>query len=57
MSLLDRGLMFLKKYGTAAKAVAGAVLNVVAPGSRALINLAEQVFDTAGNVAQEHWEA
>jgi hypothetical protein len=53
VSWKDRCLSFVKKYGKAAKVVAGAVLNVVALGSGALVNL---VCDKASDIAQDHWE-
>ena len=56
MSWKDRCLAFVKKYGKAAKVVAGGVLNVVAPGSGALVTLVEQACDKANDVAQDHWE-
>jgi len=56
MSWKDRCLSFVKKYGKAAKAVAGGVLNVVAPGSGALVGLVEQACDKATHAAQDHWE-
>lgn len=57
MSWKDNCVNFVKKYGSAAKVVAGAVLNVVAPGSGALVGLVDKAFDTAGDMAQGHWEA
>jgi len=57
MTWKDHCLSFIKKYGKAAKVVAGGVLNVVAPGSGALVALVEKACDTAGEIAQEHWEA
>jgi formylglycine-generating enzyme required for sulfatase activity len=56
MSWKVRCLSFVKKYGKAAKVVAGAVLNVVAPGSGALVNLVDLACDKASEVAQDHWE-
>src|SRR6266545_695073 len=56
MSWKDRCLSFVKKYGKAAKTVASGVLNVVAPGSGALIGLVEQACDKAGDTAQDDWE-
>src|SRR3954451_8317831 len=56
MSWKDRCLSFVKKYGKAAKAVADGVLNVVAPGSGALVGLVEQACDKAHDTAQDHWE-
>ena len=53
MSWQDRCLAFVKKYGKAAKAVAGGVLSVVAPGSGSLLKLVDLACDTA----QDHWEA
>ena len=38
MSWKDNCLSFVKKYGKPAKVVAGAVPNVVAPGSAALLD-------------------
>ena len=57
MSWKDRCVELIKKYGPAAKVVAGAVLNVVAPGSGALVNLVDKAFDTAEDSAHGHWEA
>ena len=56
MSWKDRCLAFVKKYGKAAKVVAGGVLNVVAPGSGALMSLVELACDKASETAQDHWE-
>ncbi len=57
MTWKDPCLSFIKKYGKAAKAVAGGVLNVVAPGSGALVALVELACDKAIDTAQDHWEA
>ena len=57
MSWKDRCMELVKKYGPTAKEVAGAVLNVVAPGSGALIGLVDKAFDTAQDMAKEHSEA
>jgi len=57
MTWQDRCLSFIKKYGKAAKVVAAGVLNVVAPGSGALVELVEQACDKADEMAQDHWEA
>src|SRR5437763_1086371 len=56
MSWKEGCLAFVKKYGKAAKAVAGGVLNVIAPGSGALLGLVEQACDKATDLAQDHWE-
>src|SRR5262245_24900603 len=56
MSWKDSCWSFVKKYGKAAKTVAGGVLNVVAPGSGALVGLVEQAYDKAHDAAQDHWE-
>src|ERR1700723_2014839 len=53
MSWKNRCLSFVKKYGKAAKVVAGAVLNVVAPGSGALVGLVEFACDKANDTAQD----
>src|SRR5947209_4489761 len=57
MSWNDSCLSFVKKYGKAAKIVAGGVLNVVAPGSGSLLSLVDLACDRAGEIAQDHWEA
>ena len=57
MSWKDRCLSFVKKYGKSAKVVAGAVLNVVAPGSGTLVGLMELAIDQTGDITQDHWEA
>src|SRR5215470_16533995 len=49
-------LGFVKKYGKAAEAVAGGVLNVVAPGSGTLLNLVDLACDKVNETAQDHWE-
>src|SRR5205807_1329866 len=56
MSWKDRCLSFVKKYGKAAKVVAGGVLNVVAPGSGSLMSLVDLACDQANEAAQGHWE-
>src|SRR5262249_26437704 len=57
MSWKDQCLSFIKKYGKAAKVVAGGVLNVVAPVSGSLVSLVELACDKAVETAQDHWEA
>ncbi|MSU79110.1 MAG: hypothetical protein EXS16_13600 [Gemmataceae bacterium] len=57
MSLQDSFMFVVKKYGGVAKFVTTTVLNVIAPGSSALVQLVEQVFDKGKDVAQHHWEA
>jgi formylglycine-generating enzyme required for sulfatase activity len=46
-------LSLVRKYGPAAKVVVTSVLNVVAPGSGQLIDLAGQAIDTAKEVADK----
>src|SRR4051812_10102074 len=53
MSLSDNCLALVRKYGKAAKVVTCAVLNVVAPGSGTLINLAEKALDVAQDRAKQ----
>ena len=57
MSLKDSFMSVVKKYGGVARLVTTTVLNVIAPGSSALVQLVEQVFDKGKDVAQNHWEA
>ncbi len=56
MSWSDACLGFVRKYGKAAKAVAGAVLNVVAPGSAALVGLVGNACDAAHELADTRFE-
>jgi formylglycine-generating enzyme required for sulfatase activity/tRNA A-37 threonylcarbamoyl transferase component Bud32 len=60
MRLVQACLSLVRKYGPAAKVVVTNVLNVVAPGSGTLIDLAGQAIDRAREVAdkmaQEAWE-
>jgi serine/threonine-protein kinase len=60
MRLVQACLSLVRKYGPAAKVVVTNVLNVVAPGSGTLIDLAGQAIDKAREVAdrtaQEAWE-
>src|SRR4051794_152055 len=57
MPWTDSCLSFVRKHGKAAKVVAGAVLNVVAPGSGSLVALVDLACDHAQELAQEQWEA
>jgi formylglycine-generating enzyme required for sulfatase activity len=56
MGWKDRCLAFVKKYGKAARVVAGCVLNVVAPGSGALVEMVGLACDKANDIAQDNWE-
>ena len=47
MSLREQCRDLVRKYGSAAKVVVTSVLNVVAPGSGKLIELAGQAIDCA----------
>jgi formylglycine-generating enzyme required for sulfatase activity/serine/threonine protein kinase len=61
MSRFQGCLSLVRKYGGAARVVVTSVLNVVAPGSGNLIELAGQAIDAAGDVvertAEEHRES
>jgi parallel beta-helix repeat protein len=60
MPLLQTCLSLVRKYGSAARVVAAGVLNVVAPGSGTLIEMAGQALDAAGEITnrlpRENWE-
>jgi len=60
MPLLQTCLTLLRKYGSAARLVVTGVLNVVAPGSGRLIEMAGQALDAASTVAdkvsRDNWE-
>ncbi len=60
MLLVSQALKLFRKYGRAARTVATGVLNVVAPGSGSLIELAGNVIDAVGEAADKEkhddWE-
>jgi hypothetical protein len=60
MPLLQTCLTLLRKYGSAARLAVTGVLNVVAPGSGRLIEMAGQALDAASTVAdkvsRDNWE-
>lgn len=56
MSWSEACLGFVRKYGTAARGVASAVLNVVAPGSAALVGLVGTACEAAQEAAEGHFE-
>jgi serine/threonine protein kinase len=53
MSLLQTCLGLVRKYGAATKVVATGVLNIVAPGSGTLVDLAGQAIEAASHAAEE----
>jgi serine/threonine protein kinase len=52
MSLLQNCLGLVRKYGVATKVVATGVLNVVAPGSGTLVELAGQAIEAASHASE-----
>jgi hypothetical protein len=60
MSLLQTCVSLVRKYGPTAKVVTTGVLNVVAPGSGALVELAGRAIDAASEsaeqIARADWE-
>ncbi len=60
MLLMQRALKLFRKYGRAARTVATGVLNVVAPGSGSLVEMAGNVIDAVGEAADnekhDDWE-
>jgi serine/threonine protein kinase len=60
MPLLQTCLSLVRKYGPVAKVVATGVLNVVAPGSGTLVEMAGKALDAASasadKIARENWE-
>jgi len=53
MLLLQTCLSLVRKYGPVAKVVTAGVLNVVAPGSGALVEMAGNALDAASETAEE----
>ena len=60
MSLLTSSMRLLAKYGKAAKVVVSGVLNVVAPGSGAILELAGEALEAAQSISEasqrDRWE-
>ena len=55
MTWIDKALTLVKKHGAAAKFATRVILGTI-PGGAVLIPVTDEIFDAAGDAAQDNWE-